>query len=266
MSEQNNCIVKLLSQNSFIMCNKTIIKKYGTNVAVLLGALCGYQTMNGDKEFYIQQEQISEDTGLSEYEIRQALKVLCKNGVVIISRKGQYTRNYYHIEQESLLNALIKEPCFTGAKFTAVKFTAVKIKPVKGFTGVKFAPVNNYIYRNNSSSYIKKERVNKKRSVYTYTKKVGVFDTKFEQFWSEYPKKINKQGCYKAFRRIPKLESEFEHIMEAVHREKQSEQWRKSNGQFIPYPLTWLHQERWKSQAVAVEEEQDEFNCSRFII
>ena len=29
---------------------------------------------------------------------------------------------------------------------------------------------------------------------------------------------------------------------------KQTEQWKKDNGKFIPYPATWLNQERWTDE------------------
>ncbi len=67
----------------------------------------------------------------------------------------------------------------------------------------------------------------------------------FEEFWNLYPKKIAKQQCLTAYKRIPKLKQEHLKIIEAVKRFMQTEQWNKSNGQFIPNPLTFIHQSRW---------------------
>lgn len=69
----------------------------------------------------------------------------------------------------------------------------------------------------------------------------------FEAFWVLYPKKINKRQCLTAFCNIKGLEKEFESIIKALKEDRSSEQWQRDNGKFIPYPLTWLHQERWKS-------------------
>ena len=69
----------------------------------------------------------------------------------------------------------------------------------------------------------------------------------FEAFWVLYPKKINKRQCFTAFCNIKGLEKEFESIIKALKEDRSSEQWQRDNGKFIPYPLTWLHQERWKS-------------------
>lgn len=68
----------------------------------------------------------------------------------------------------------------------------------------------------------------------------------FEQFWSAYPRKVNKQGAKKAFLRIPKLLSQFTQIMAGLENQKRSKQWKKDNGVFIPHPTTWINQERWK--------------------
>lgn len=71
----------------------------------------------------------------------------------------------------------------------------------------------------------------------------------FEQFWSAYPRKVNKQGAKKAFLRIPNLLSQFTQIMAGLENQKRSKQWKKDNGVFIPHPTTWIHQERWKEYA-----------------
>ncbi|MBO5837238.1 MAG: hypothetical protein J6Q92_05025 [Oscillospiraceae bacterium] len=42
-------------------------------------------------------------------------------------------------------------------------------------------------------------------------------------------------------------------LLSAIDRQKKSAQWTKDNGQFIPYPATWLNGKRWEDQ-VATEE------------
>ena len=37
-------------------------------------------------------------------------------------------------------------------------------------------------------------------------------------------------------------------MLEAIRKQKQSGQWRRDNGQYIPYPATWLNQERWNDE------------------
>lgn len=37
----------------------------------------------------------------------------------------------------------------------------------------------------------------------------------------------------------------FKKIMSAVQKQKESEDWQKENGKYIPHPTTWLNGERW---------------------
>ena len=70
-------------------------------------------------------------------------------------------------------------------------------------------------------------------------------ETMFEQFWSIYPKKVDKKGSLRAFKNIPKLKEVFPGIIKALEIQKESNQWTKDHGQHIPNPTTYIHQERW---------------------
>ena len=52
----------------------------------------------------------------------------------------------------------------------------------------------------------------------------------------------------------------FTNIISAVEVQKKSLQWQKDNGQYIPNPTTYIHQERWKSvnEADNVQAAQDQ--------
>lgn len=68
-------------------------------------------------------------------------------------------------------------------------------------------------------------------------------DGAFDRFWAEYPKKVGKGQAQKAF---SKISVPVETLIEAVHRQKNSVQWQKDGGQYIPNPATWLNQKRWE--------------------
>ena len=78
----------------------------------------------------------------------------------------------------------------------------------------------------------------------------------FNQFWSIYPKKVNKKGCFKAFIKIKNLNTELPLILDAVERFKASKGWQKDNGQFIPHPTTFINQERWKDEQIETRDDQ----------
>ncbi len=71
----------------------------------------------------------------------------------------------------------------------------------------------------------------------------------FLEFYKLYPRKINKKGAQRSWDKIdPK---EHGQIFTALEAYKKSEQWLVQDGKFIPYPATWLNQERWKDELPA---------------
>lgn len=67
----------------------------------------------------------------------------------------------------------------------------------------------------------------------------------FDAFWTAYPKKVGKGDARKAF---AKVNVGIDVLLSAIERQKQSRQWQKDNGQFIPNPSTWLNQCRWEDE------------------
>lgn len=69
-------------------------------------------------------------------------------------------------------------------------------------------------------------------------------DERFDRFWAVYPKKVGKGAARKSFAKAV-LKCSVDDMITAVEKQKQSIQWTKDDGQFIPNPATWLNQERW---------------------
>jgi hypothetical protein len=80
---------------------------------------------------------------------------------------------------------------------------------------------------------------------------------RFDEFWALYPHKKAKQDAIKAWGRIKPDEALFSRIMDAVREQLQSEDWRKENGRFIPYPATWLNSGRWEDVVTPPEGVQE---------
>ena len=74
-------------------------------------------------------------------------------------------------------------------------------------------------------------------------------DAMFDEFWTAYPKKVSKAAALKAYRKIKPSESLQAEILAAVSRAKTSVDWSKDDGQFIPYPASWLNARRWEDEA-----------------
>ena len=80
----------------------------------------------------------------------------------------------------------------------------------------------------------------------------------FEKFWETYPKKKAKPDAMKAFRRVNPNEQQLAAMIAAIEKQKQTHDWQKDNGQFIPYPATWLNQHRWEDEDTEIQPEQQE--------
>lgn len=78
--------------------------------------------------------------------------------------------------------------------------------------------------------------------------------TPFDEFWKAYPKKIGKGDARKEFDKIPK--SVYPLLIPAIEKQKLSAQWNRDDGQYIPNPSTWLHQERWEDEPAQHKESQ----------
>ncbi len=70
----------------------------------------------------------------------------------------------------------------------------------------------------------------------------------FECFYEKYPKHISRQTAKKSWDRINPSEDLARTIFQRLEVHKQSEQWVKDRGQFIPHPATWLNQRRWEDE------------------
>lgn len=76
--------------------------------------------------------------------------------------------------------------------------------------------------------------------------KPPVEDALFSEFWEAYPKKIGKGAARKAFLKLPRETQRL--LRPAVLRQRESAQWQRENGQYIPNPLTWINQCRWEDE------------------
>jgi len=75
--------------------------------------------------------------------------------------------------------------------------------------------------------------------------------SRFDEFWKAYPKKKNKGQAEKAFKRING--TSLDTLLSAIESAKKSPEWTKENGQYIPYPATWLNAKGWEDEAIDIK-------------
>lgn len=100
----------------------------------------------------------------------------------------------------------------------------------------------------------------------TKEKKKIIIKEKFETFWKAYPKKLNRAKALTWFEKHLPDDETFNTIMIKLEMFKNTDQWQKDNGQFIPYATTWLNQKRWEDE-IEVEEELNYYHedgCVQF--
>ncbi len=99
----------------------------------------------------------------------------------------------------------------------------------------------------------------------TVTKELEEYlSNKFNEFWNIYPKKENKKDAKKAWGQVfnsnhkdyyfSKLTDEIvTEIVISIEKRKETEEWKKENGQYIPHPGTWLRYHRWEDESKKAE-------------
>lgn len=76
----------------------------------------------------------------------------------------------------------------------------------------------------------------------------NIYKQNFEKFWKAYPKKRDKGNAEKWFKKNNPSEELTEVMIKQVERFKDTNDWKKQDGQFIPYPTTWLNAKMWEDE------------------
>lgn len=108
-------------------------------------------------------------------------------------------------------------------------------------------PANQQSTSNQPATNHIKENKNNKNYIPPISPK-GELDKLFSQFWKCYPKKVGKASAEKAFRKLKPSADLLQTILATLNAQKQTDQWQRDGGQYIPYPATWLNGRRWEDE------------------
>ena len=98
-----------------------------------------------------------------------------------------------------------------------------------------------YIYSNTNIQSNKKTKETKQKDM-------SDSETGFDIFWQHYPRHESKSKARESFLKAIKKGVTLDVLIDAIEKHKQSAQWQKDGGQYIPYPATWLNQQRWEDE------------------
>ena len=211
-----------------------VAKIVGVNGAVLFWNITFWVMKNkaNDKHFY--------DGNYWTYNSTQAFTELFP----FLSRQQVRTALDKLIEEELILTGDYNEKGFDRTKW----YTLTR----KGWEIVSKQPLDlpkstNALAESNQpipdiNTDIEKKEIPKGISKESLT----VFDeTSFARFWKAYPKKKDRANAEKAFRKVKVPVSV---LINALEKQKRSDEWQRDNGKYIPYPSTWLNGKRWEDE------------------
>lgn len=67
----------------------------------------------------------------------------------------------------------------------------------------------------------------------------------FDGFWAEYPKKVARLDAIKAFEKLKLANGDLERLMAGLRAQKETLDWQREEGRYVPHAATWLGGKRW---------------------
>ena len=77
---------------------------------------------------------------------------------------------------------------------------------------------------------------------------------RFDAFWESYPRKRSKGQAEKTWVKLNPNDDLLEEILTGLENAKNSIDWQKDGGQYIPYPSTWLNAKGWEDELPAMRD------------
>lgn len=97
------------------------------------------------------------------------------------------------------------------------------------------------------------EAEKEKKEIKKERKEKNEIETFFNAFWEVYPRKVAKVVALRAFTKAKINADLLKQILANLRFMCNSAQWKKGNGQFVPYPASYINQRRWEDETVDTE-------------
>ena len=78
--------------------------------------------------------------------------------------------------------------------------------------------------------------------------KNNIYTSEFLTFYNSYPKHVGKADAWKAWKKHNGNLPPVDDLISKINEFKETEDWKKENGKFIPHPATWLNGKRWEDE------------------
>ncbi len=217
-------------------------------------------------EIAISIRELSAVTGISRNTLTKWLTVFVEVGQISIESAGNKTRirllNYgkYNGKGGSNLNQSEKkvaQKMTTSGSNMSHSVEKVAQKRTTGGSNLNHFGESPSLYNGRTEEYIDIKNINNTSSESDAPEIIDNTDAWFREFWKVYPKHKAKTAAEKSFRRKCNTAEDFDTIMTGLRSVIENE-WKNRDPQYIPYPTTWLNQERWNDEITPRQKSLDE--------
>lgn len=182
------------------------------------------------------------------------ISALCDKGGYCWATNS-YFANLYGLSQISI-SRLIKILKDKG-------YIEVKISYIDGTNGIdkRYIQICKESINKNDNTPINKNVKENNTSINNTSITKENIKERFDKFWNAYPKKKSKGVVEKWFTKNKPSEELVNEMIDKINLLKTTEQWKKNNGQYIPYPSTWLNAKGWEDEISSdglIETEEEE--------
>lgn len=220
-----------------------------------------------DGEYWIAKKRSDwwDEIRITDRQYDRAIKSLLDKNIIVIAKykfcglpTPHIRPNYEKIGElldEYLCNINSKIDTKKSAQISAQNTTDVKTgitqsvkRELHKTQNGNYTKHNSHITENTNIEYT--ENNNNICATETCAQAPQTIDEMFDKFWKAYPKRKDKKRAYKVFMKIKPDNELLQQMLDCIEREKKSLDWLKDNGQYIPYPSSWLNGERWNDEDI----------------
>lgn len=220
-----------------------------------------------DGEYWIAKKRSDwwDEIRITDRQYDRAIKSLLDKNIIVIAKykfcglpTPHIRPNYEKIGElldEYLCNINSKIDTKKSAQISAQNTTDVKTgitqsvkRELHKTQNGNYTKRNSHITENTNIEYT--ENNNNICATETCAQAPQTIDERFDKFWKAYPKRKDKKRAYKVFMKIKPDNELLQQMLDCIEREKKSLDWLKDNGQYIPYPSSWLNGERWNDEDI----------------
>jgi uncharacterized protein YdaU (DUF1376 family) len=130
-----------------------------------------------------------------------------------------------------------------GKRGASKRWAKTDSPPIAPLSGNDSPPIAPPIANNKQEPLNNKHKTVKSKALVDYT-------DEFLDFWKAYPRKVQKPEAFKAWNnQKPNLQD----VLLALSWQRESKNWTKDDGDYIPYPASYINGQRWHDEPIEVK-------------